>query len=506
MVWRQRAAAVCLGLAALLTPGGARADCGSPATTTAPPSLCRNGFSIDLYQGPVLAPSRVIALGGAFAALASGVDGLGQNAASAGVRTPNSFNRLDYDLSLSVSLPGAFGKTDFDNRGTAGLNSTAFFYTAGAQVQWDTWGVAVLGDFQRYSLAPAAGSSLPPAAVGIARLRVAAGALALGNQVTVGAGLRALRLTVEALPSGTNVNHIVLPDGENLLSMVGLAPEVGVVIHPDELPWRVGLSYRAPVTATGSPDARVETGPDGLRRAAGLVLPERVRLPWEVEAGVALSAGPRPLNPHWIDPREHEALARRRILEERREREGVRALELAAIADPEVRERRRATDEATERYVRADEERRFNDMVRLLEEERRARYDNWPRARILILADGVLTGTTRNGLGLQSFLRQEDVVSGDRVSFQPRLGFETEPIVNRLVTRVGSYLEPTRYRRDAGPGILSGSRQHFTFGVELRTFAWDGFGLARLTKFTVRVVGDIAPRYQNFGLSVGTWH
>ena len=156
--------------------------------------------------------------------------------------------------------------------------------------------------------------------------------------------------------------------------------------------------------------------------------------------------------------------------------------------------------------MRAAEERRLGDLRRRLSEERRARYTNWPRARILILADVVLTGTTRNGVGLQSFLRQEDVGSGDRITLQPRLGLESEPLVNRLVTRIGTYVEPTRYQRDAGPGILSGSRQHFTFGLEVRTFAWDILGLVRRTDFALKLVGDLAPRYQNFGLSFGTWH
>ena len=222
--------------------------------------------------------------------------------------------------------------------------------------------------------------------------------------------------------------------------------------------------------------------------------------------GVALSAGPRPLNPRWFDPSEHDAAARQELAEDRYAREQVRDLELASIGDAARRRIRAENIALSERSVRAEEDRRLDELRRRLSDERRARYSNWPRARILILADLVITGPTRNGVGLQSFLRQEDVVSGGRSSLQPRLGLESEPVVNRLITRVGTYIEATRYRRDTGRGILSSSRQHFTFGLEVRTFAWDLLGLIHRTDFTVKLVGDLAPRYQNFGLSFGTWH
>jgi hypothetical protein len=470
------------------------------------PPLCRNGYNIDLYQGPVLAPLRVTAMGGAYAALAEGVDALGQNTAAAAVRTPYSANLLDYDVTLGAYVPGAFGQTDFDNRGEAGLNAFTFFYTFGALVQWGPFGFGFLADFQRYSLAPREGSGLPVSSIEIGRIHVSGGYTLLGDQLSIGGGLRGVQATVNTLAAGNTEQDIFPTKADNLLTMFGVSPELGALIKPDYAPFRIGATYRMPVTASGQPAATVIRDASGVRRAAGLALPERVHWPWELEVGVALSAGPRPLNPRWIDPHQHEARAEQDVEQQRRVRHNARELELGNIAEPHAREHRAEELDGYERYIRADEERALDRLKRQLSEERRARYQNWPRARILIVAEVLVTGSTDDGVGLQSFLRQEDVQSGERTSFQPRLGIEGEPVPDRLAARVGTYLEPSRYVLPPGPGVLSGSRQHFTFGLEMRAFTWNIFGIARSTNFTVSLAGDLAPRYQNLGVSIGTWH
>lgn len=477
-----------------------------PPSDPTKPSLCRNNFAIDLYQGPVLAPLRVTALGGAYAALADGVEGLGQNAAAAAVRPPYSANTFDYDLSLSFYLPGAFGGTDFDNRGEEGLNSFTFFYSLGALAQWGPWGIGILGDFQRYTLQPQANSSLPSTVIEIGRLHLSTGYNILDDQVTVGGGVRGVRATLSTLQAGTSLNNLFLLTSTNLLTMTGVSPELGLVIHPDYAPWRLGMTYRFPVNAAATQDATVVTDAAGIRRAAGLALPDQVHWPGELEIGLALSAGPRPLNPRWIDPRQHEAQARRATAENRLARQRARALELASIEDRDARLAREEEFARSERYEQAEEEARLRSLRKRLEEERRARYKNWPRAHILVLVDALITGSTTDGIGLQSFLRQEDIPSGVSTSIQPRLGLEGEPVPERMVMRVGTYLEPSRYRSPQGSGILTGMRQHFTFGIEVRAVSWNFFGIARETPLTLHLAGDLAPRYQNLGLSIGTWH
>jgi hypothetical protein len=65
--------------------------------------------------------------------------------------------------------------------------------------------------------------------------------------------------------------------------------------------------------------------------------------------------------------------------------------------------------------------------------------------------------------------------------------------------RVGSYLEPSRFTDGFG-------RQHFTFGADVRLADFNFFGLLGDTVWRASFVGDVAPRYSNFGLAVGAWH
>src|SRR5262249_47505092 len=117
---------------------------------------------IDLVQGPILAPLRVLGMGGAFAAYAEGVDAIAVNAAAPAVRPPYSVTWFDYDLSLGVSFPATFRGTDFDNDGKVGFNYDHFIFTTfGASAQLGYFGVGVLGDIQQYDLFPNAKPSDP---------------------------------------------------------------------------------------------------------------------------------------------------------------------------------------------------------------------------------------------------------------------------------------------------------------------------------------------------------
>jgi len=469
--------------------------CVSPAGAVS--RLCRNNYVLDLYQGPLLAPTRVMGLGGAYVALAEGVDGIGQNAAASVVRPAYSTGWFDNDVTLGVTLTGAFGRTDFDNSGTDQRNTSTFFYTLGGLLQFGNFGVGVLADFQRYSVDPRTPSDARSATT-IGRLHATAGYNFWDGQLSVAGGVRGLSMAV-------NSQSITQETSQNALTLVGVAPQIGAVLRPNFASWRVGVGYRPAVEAEGIA-ATAKSDGYGVRRAADLAVPTAARAPWELEIGVALSAGPRPLNPRWIPPREHEAGLEQQIQAARTARERAYQLELARLENPTDRSRLRAQQERDERDARADEKVWRAHQQKLLEAERSARYENWPRDRILFVGEVLMTGATEGGIGLRSFLVQEDVPGGRRVSLQPRLGLEGEPILGVLVTRVGTYLEPTRYDSKSSASIVGASRQHFTVGLDVRVFEWSAFGLFRPHKqWRVSFVGDLAPRYQNFGLSVGTW-
>ena len=127
------------------------------AQPPAPAPLRTNDYAIDLYQGPVLAGSRVVGLAGAFVAMADGIDGDTQNPASPAVRVPFSYTDVDFDLGAGLSFPGSLGRSgDFFNSGSrtkvvAG-NNLYVFLNGAFNLQIDHWGFGVTADLQQYSL------------------------------------------------------------------------------------------------------------------------------------------------------------------------------------------------------------------------------------------------------------------------------------------------------------------------------------------------------------------
>jgi len=451
--------------------------------------------SIDLFQGPVLAPARTTGLGGAFAAYAEGVDAIAANGAAVAVRPPYSSGWFDYDVTLGVSFPAAFRSTDFDNDGSTGFTYENFlFYTLGAQLQLGPYGVGVLGDFQRYDLLPSQRSDDPQVTETLGRVHAVIGRSFWHGQVSVAGGVRAVTLSIDSTEAGSSTNR---------LQMTGAAPQVSLLVRPDFLPWRLGATFRAPVEGRAR-----SSGPEDIGKAP-FVPPASLFLPWELEMGAAIQVGPRPLNPTWLDPHEQEWREQRQIDDERAARKAAQEVELRGIADPGRMFERARELSYQEKYIRRDEEKRMQDARERLLLERKARYANWPRERITVLMAILVTGKSPDALGLESFFSQQASLvalssrptwmpSGRAISYSPRLGLEGEPVPDRLQTRIGTYIEPSRF------GGLA--RQHFTFGFDVKLAAWSVFGLVGDQIWRIGAVADLAPRYQSFGLSLGAWH
>jgi hypothetical protein len=412
------------------------------------------------------------------------------------VREPFSVSLLDTDFSVGLYVPAAFKNTDFDNDGRVGFTYDRFlFWTLGAGMKLGAFGAAVLGDFERYDLSPNANPNDPSVSATVGRLHAVGGWSFFRGQLAIGGGARIVSLAFDA---SNNRVGAATQGAANVLGLSGAAPEVGVLVRPDWEPWRIGATYRMAVEGSGRGQGIV-IGADGVERAAGLVVPRAARLPWEVEVGFALQMGPRPLNPSWIDPVEHERLLARDVEAARAERHGQQDAELAAIPEGEARERRAGElARAEERATRAEEE-RLARGADVLWRERRARYWNWPRERITLLGELLITGPSDDAVSLESFFAQKLAPSGRHTTVTPRLGLEGEPVPGRLQARFGTYIEPSRY--EGRP-----SRQHFTFGFDLRLGPWDMFGITRDQIWRLTGATDLSPRYQNLGLSVGAWH
>jgi hypothetical protein len=443
----------------------------------------------------VLAPIRVTGLGGAYIASAEGVEGAAVNSASPAVRDIYSYGWWDYDLALGASILGTLSGTDFDNHGARRESENRarvgdfFQLTFGANLQFGYWGATATGDLQQYTLAGASAGS-PGLTMQIGRWKGLAAYGFFGGQLVVGGGFRAA--TMQIKETGTDAGT------PSLLTMTGIAPEAGVLMMPSGSQWRVGGTLRAPITGTPFGSDRTTVDAQGVRRAGTIVLPSQIVLPWEAEVGLAYQLGPRPLNPTWENPHDQEAPVKDRIDTDRAERAISRRQELDRTP-PDKRAERRAELAREEAALRDLEDQRLAVEKRRLYFIRKARFKNWPRERILVLASLLFTGASDTAVSLEGFLDQRRELVGQKVSLTPRLGIEGEPMLDRLRARVGTYVEPSRY----GDGT---ARQHFTFGGDVRLFQADLWGLLNETHWRVNFYLDVAPRYTNGGIGIGTWH
>ena len=431
----------------------------------------------------MLAPSRTLGLGGAYAGLAEGVDGTASNVAAPAVRAPFSSHHVDFDLTASISLPGSFSSTDFENRGTlpGGSGAENFVYgNAGLMLQVGPFGASFTIDATSYTLAGPNDTTLNAR---ILRAHAIVAWAFLQHQVIVGVGLQ-----------GATMN--LATSGLPLAPPSGIAPEAGMLLKLDDQPWRIGFSARAPVSA--GVGAGVTPGPDGIRRVGDYILPTSVVVPAQLQAGLAVQLGPRPLNPKWLDPRDQIAPLREKIEEIRAERAKRDASELGAMPAGPARTARQRELDATERAIRRVEDARFDAEEHKLAAEREARYWNWPRPKVLVVLDAVVTAPVDSAVAISSFIDKTNDIYGRSWTVSPRYGIEGEPLVDRFRLRFGGYLEPSLFQDGT-------ARQHFTFGGDIKLFQWNFFGILAPTIWQLSFAVDLAPRYTNWGLSLGVW-
>jgi len=437
-----------------------------------------SSYAVDLFQGPVLASSRVTGLSGAYAAIAEGVDGYSVNAAAPAVRQPWSVDSIDYELSAGLTLPGGLSETDFDNNGTAGFAYDDFlFLTLGANLQVGKWGFGASTDIQQYNLRQEVevDGRQGYLQVVLGRTRVLLARSMADGQVMVGAGVRGAYLNLNGTERADGGGNTI-----DIFSMYGTGLETGVLWAPHTLPMRAGVSFRSSVKGLAEPDSRTTPDAHGDTIVQGVYLPDHIVLPWEVEVGLAFQVGARPLNPPWPDPQEEK----RRYIE--------------LLQQP--RNQRRNRHVAGEAAIELQEHAAIKAAGETVRNGLKARYRSIPRSKVLLSASLLVSGPVRDGVGVESFLRQRVDRSGERPSLTPRLGVEAEPLSNQLQIRAGSYVEPSRFRADLW-------RFHGTLGFDLRLFDWSVLGLLA-DDSTWRAGGctDLSRDYVSWGASVGFWH
>lgn len=481
------AVAAALGLAAVLPAGRAA---GQPTD---------NSYAVDIFQGPILAPTRVTALAGAYAGYAEGIAGFVANAASPAVRSAYSPSWLDLDLDASMSIPlPIFENDDFDNSGDLDADYSDFIYlSAGGQIQAGAFGTGFFADLQRYALSLGDTETV----VTVGRYTGLVAWQLLGDQLVIGAGVRVLTLGISA------------PDTD--LTVIGAAPQYGFLIRPDWTPFRIGATFRHPVQGGTSIGSGASIDGLGVERAGGLIVPELVEQPWELEVGLAIQVGARPLNPAWINPHDHEDELRQSYRRRTAERRRDRQRRLLSLAEPGRRAALQEQLEREEQQIAQQQEAQLERDLERLKDERRARARNWPREHLLLTFALLTTGPVDNAIHLKRFLAQgqpgvesacQAVASGEEINFSPRFGIEMEPVPMYVHTRFGSYYEPNRFRYSPDECSDRVGRMHFTFGADVKLFSTTWFGLVPEVTYKLQAYGDLAPRYRSFGAGFGVWY
>ncbi|RKH07937.1 hypothetical protein D7X32_00165 [Corallococcus carmarthensis] len=288
--------ALIAAVAVLVSSGAALAD---------NPPLTGSNYAIDVYQGPVLAPVRVSGLAGAYAPIAEGVEGVSVNTAAPAVRPLYSSQHVDFDLSLAFTFPSSLRGNDFDNNGAVGFANDDFIFTQfGGLIQWGPWGFGGQTSIQTYTLGQDANGQLLQ--LGMSRFQVQLARALFDRELVVGVGIRAVSLDINVAEDANN----------KLASMSGINVEAGAVWTPLALPLRAALTLRAPVHGGLTPNGPATADEAGNVKVAGLYLPSSIRLPWEIEAGVAYQFGERPLQLPWGPDRAErfKALPRAKLL------------------------------------------------------------------------------------------------------------------------------------------------------------------------------------------------
>lgn len=405
-----------------------------------------SGYTLDLFQGPVLASSRVTAMGGAYSAIAEGAEGIPFNAAAASQRDPYSTRSTDYELTAGVTFPSSIANTDFENNGknrAEKLGHRDFVWaTLGGMLQVDHWGFGTIISLQNYSLGapPKLATDSTDVKDLTVRLFKVDAVVSYGffhDQLHVGGGAR-----------GAIFTAVDTSDGESLLfGTYGVGAQAGVLWRPTTLPLRLGGTIRSPILKSTDLAPRVTEDPvTGDRLVGSFYLPSGVNLPWEAEWGAAVQVGPRPLNIGW-------------------------------------------TDEATLPQPRSDAHRILRSRARAL-----------PREKLLLSFGMLVTGPTTGAVGVASMLAQKVDRSGEKTSVTMRGGAEAEFLPNRLMLRAGSYMEPTRFRE-------SSARLHGTTGFEVRVLDWSMFGIfPEDNSFRISGAIDSARGYFGWSLGVGSWY
>jgi len=466
--------------------GGVLGANGEPITTSE--------YSLDLFQGPIFAGSRVTSLAGAYVAIAEDVDGDLQNPAAPAVRPFFSYTYFDYWLGFGLTFPADLEHMDFFNSGSKtnvpNPPNSFVFLTPALNLQWGEFGVGLNFAIQQYALDdPAEGRRRGiTATIPTAHLQFAYGFD--HNQLVFGLGIRYVTMTVNA------------PDKKGyLFRSSGGGLELGMVWKPEDLPIRLGAAYRNSIVTQATYSDQLLPNANGdlvIVRDDGtsLYLPTSVSSPWDLNVGFALQLVGRPINPRW---RPNDDVVERLLLVE-----DIRAIDsntarrqaLKAAKTPAERQVIEDRFEQEEAAAARELEYQLLTQKRIMEQELTAMNEFY----VQLAASLVVTGEVEDAVGVESLVSQTVHRSGLDTVFSPRVGVEASVFPHFLKLRAGSYIEPTRFEGGS-------ARIHGTAGLDVKLAVWNVFGLwPDDYMWRLGLGGDAARDYFTFGVTIAGWY
>jgi hypothetical protein len=233
-------------------------------------------FALDLYTGAAIGTARIVGMGGTSAAIAEGSAGTLSNPAAPAVRSATSTDSWDWDVHFDALK--SIDSRDFDNNGVDNPERGSYIQTFGGTLVFGDWGTGIVVTTASAQM-PSGTSDNVKADLLQAKFAVAR-AIAR-EQFTVGVGLRAGQFS---LKSGR----------QELFRLTGAGLEAGGLWRPPGGNLRIGTALSLPVSSN-----KVEVESCDPLDCQGLILPERVEVPWQVTTGVAWRVGPTGWN-QWV--------------------------------------------------------------------------------------------------------------------------------------------------------------------------------------------------------------
>ncbi len=228
---------------------------------------------VDAYTGPLIAPSRILGLGGAYVAVAEGLGGAVVNPAAVAQPDRRLARSWDWDWLLTWYVPeaGQLGRQDLGNDGGPDVGlSGAGNGQVGLSFQRGRFGIAAYGG----------GWTLTALreGVGSVAMEVAQGSLAAGWAFRRGALVAGASLTTVS-----GVVRVVSPaGGQAAVDYSATTLRLGALFRPRGKAWRLGAAL--------APEGRAI--PAGDRAAMPVATPAAFVFPWVLSVGAAGWLGP----------------------------------------------------------------------------------------------------------------------------------------------------------------------------------------------------------------------